>query len=170
MLGWKACTSYYETDELPNPRPTQPPKNLVESGTWATFSHSKYFFVGWDWSYIGNTDYKKPNPTKLSANTLLCCLRQQSVHWTVSVHGVHYCVGRGWLGAEKMARKVCPLRVCNLRRWWDDFFFSVFALSTRNSVCMVFPSYIIAFFLDIRQIKYAGNIYWQAQPVGSCCQ
>ena len=116
LLGWKTCKYYYETDELPNPRPTQPPKKLVESGTWATFSHSKYFFVGWDWSYIGNTDYKKPNPTKLSANTLLCCLRQQSVHWTVSVHGVHYCVGRGWLGAEKMARKVCPLRVCNLRR------------------------------------------------------
>ena len=39
---------FYETVELPNPRPTQPKKNQVKSGIWATFSHSKKCFVGWD--------------------------------------------------------------------------------------------------------------------------
>ena len=27
MLGWKTWKYYYETDELPNPRPTQPKTN-----------------------------------------------------------------------------------------------------------------------------------------------
>ena len=47
---------YHEPSELPNPRPTQPKKTSeVKRGIfWATFSHSKYFFVGWDWFYIGN--------------------------------------------------------------------------------------------------------------------
>ena len=26
MLGWKTCKYYHETNELPNPRPTQPKK------------------------------------------------------------------------------------------------------------------------------------------------
>ena len=26
LLGWKTHENYYETDELPNPRPTQPEK------------------------------------------------------------------------------------------------------------------------------------------------
>ena len=47
---------FYETDELPNLRPTQPKKNGVRNGVWATFfPHRKYFFVGYDWFYIGNT-------------------------------------------------------------------------------------------------------------------
>ena len=29
MLGWKTYQHYYETDELPNPRPTQPKKEKV---------------------------------------------------------------------------------------------------------------------------------------------
>ena len=29
VLGWKTYKYYYETDELPNPRPTQPKKKLV---------------------------------------------------------------------------------------------------------------------------------------------
>ena len=33
LLGWKTYKYYYETDELPNPRPTQPKeKNQVKSG------------------------------------------------------------------------------------------------------------------------------------------
>ena len=28
MLGWKTSKYYYETDELPHPRPTQPKKQL----------------------------------------------------------------------------------------------------------------------------------------------
>ena len=39
-LGWKHVKYYYETDEIPNPRPTQPKYNEVNSGIWATFSHS----------------------------------------------------------------------------------------------------------------------------------
>ena len=46
MLGWKTCKYYYETDELPNPRPTQPKKYKVSSGIWANFSRNKHFFVG----------------------------------------------------------------------------------------------------------------------------
>ena len=48
LLGLKTyCKYYHETDELPNPRPTQPKKNEVKSAIWATFSHSKQFFGGW---------------------------------------------------------------------------------------------------------------------------
>ena len=53
LLDWKhqyCC----ETVEFPNPRPTQPKKNEVKSGIWATSSHRKYFFEGWDWFYVGN--------------------------------------------------------------------------------------------------------------------
>ena len=39
----------YETDELPNPRPTHTKNNEVESGIFGSlFSNSKSFFVGWD--------------------------------------------------------------------------------------------------------------------------
>ena len=37
------------TQGQPNPR-----KNRLKVGIWATFSHSKYFFVGWDWFHTGN--------------------------------------------------------------------------------------------------------------------
>ena len=40
-LGWKTYKYYYESDELPNPRPAQPKKKYVKGGIWATFSHSK---------------------------------------------------------------------------------------------------------------------------------
>ena len=33
----------------------------------ATFSHSKYFFVGWEWFYVGNKSTRNPNPTKFPA-------------------------------------------------------------------------------------------------------
>ena len=51
MVGWKTYEyKYYNgTDELPNPRPTQPKKKYAKSGIWATFSHRKYFsWVGID--------------------------------------------------------------------------------------------------------------------------
>ena len=54
MLGWKTHEHYHETDEIPIPRPTQPKKKQVKSGIWATFSHSKMIFAGWDWFYMGN--------------------------------------------------------------------------------------------------------------------
>ena len=48
QLGWKTYKHYDETDELPNPRPTQPKKNRLKVAFGTLFSHSKYFFVGWD--------------------------------------------------------------------------------------------------------------------------
>ena len=53
------------TQGQPNPR-----KKQAKSGNWAIFPHSKVFFVGWDWFYIGNR-LQKPNPTKFSATTLM---------------------------------------------------------------------------------------------------
>ena len=37
------------TQGQPNPR-----KVRLKSVIWATFSQSKYFFVGWDWFHVGN--------------------------------------------------------------------------------------------------------------------
>ena len=53
VLGWKTYEYYCETDELPNPRPTQPKKKIAYK---CHFSHSKCFFVGFgDWFiYTGN--------------------------------------------------------------------------------------------------------------------
>ena len=62
IWGWKTYKYYYETDEFPNPRPTQPTKKMVESGIWATFSHGKYFVRG-----LGLVLYRKQttrNPTQ----------------------------------------------------------------------------------------------------------
>ena len=41
LMDWETYKYYYETIKLPNPRPTQPKKNSVQSGIWATFSHGK---------------------------------------------------------------------------------------------------------------------------------
>ena len=50
MLGWKTWKCYYETDELPNPRQTQPQEKVgYISGIWATFfATANNFLVGWD--------------------------------------------------------------------------------------------------------------------------
>ena len=37
VLGWRTSKCYDETDELPNPRPTEPKIKQVTSGVWATF-------------------------------------------------------------------------------------------------------------------------------------
>ena len=73
LLGWKTYKYYYETDELPNPRPTQNQQKQVKSGIWATFSHNKIIFRG-----LGLDLYRKqttrhltqPNspPTRYSQN------------------------------------------------------------------------------------------------------
>ena len=74
LLGWKTYKYYYETDELPNPRPTQPKqKNRLKVAFLGHFfAHSKIFFsrVGIDF-FCRKTDCEEPNPTKSSANTLL---------------------------------------------------------------------------------------------------
>ena len=54
LLSWKTCKYDYETDELPTSRPTQPKENRFKSGIWATSSHIKKLFVGWDRCYTGN--------------------------------------------------------------------------------------------------------------------
>ena len=43
LLNWKQYEYYYETVELPNPRPTQPhqKKFRLKAAFWATSSHSK---------------------------------------------------------------------------------------------------------------------------------
>ena len=56
VLGVKTCNCCCETDELP---PTKgqpnPRKNrLKEVAFGPLFPTEKYFFVGWDWFYIGN--------------------------------------------------------------------------------------------------------------------
>ena len=50
MWGWESYKYYYETDEFPNPRPTQPKKNSVKSGVFGHFfQHQKCF----SWVRIG---------------------------------------------------------------------------------------------------------------------
>ena len=69
MLGWKTY-KHYETDELPNPRPTQPRKIRFKVAFGPLFPTANIFW----WVGIGfiyETDYKKPNPTKFSANTVM---------------------------------------------------------------------------------------------------
>ena len=47
LLGWKTRKYFYETDELPNPRPTQPKKKIGRKWHFEPlFSHSKVFFRG----------------------------------------------------------------------------------------------------------------------------
>ena len=47
ILGWKTYQLYYETDELPNPRPTKTREKIrLKAAFWATLSIGKYFFRG----------------------------------------------------------------------------------------------------------------------------
>ena len=41
LLGWKTYKQYYETDEIPDPRPTQPKKNWVKKRHLGHFSPQK---------------------------------------------------------------------------------------------------------------------------------
>ena len=72
LLGWETYKYYYETVELPNPRPTQPKprKNRLKVAFGPLFPTSDNFW----WAGIGfvwETDYKKPNPSNSSANPLI---------------------------------------------------------------------------------------------------
>ena len=71
MLGWKTQKHYYETVELSNPRPTLPNKNQVKKWHLGHFVPQQIFFLWVGIGFIQETDHKKPNPTKLSANTLI---------------------------------------------------------------------------------------------------
>ena len=73
MLGWKAHKHYYETDELPNPRPTQPNKIRLKVAFGPLFPTAYIFW--WVWiDFIWETDYKKVNPTKFCGNSTLYIL------------------------------------------------------------------------------------------------
>ena len=70
LLGRKTYEYSYETDELPNPRPTQPKKSSVESGIWSHFFPQQLIFRGVGIYFIYETDYKRNKPTQPnSANT-----------------------------------------------------------------------------------------------------
>ena len=67
LLGWKTHKYHFETDELTNPRPI--PKNSLIVAFGPLFPTAIIFsWVGID--FVLETDYKKPNPAKFSANTL----------------------------------------------------------------------------------------------------
>ena len=61
----------------PTSSPTQgqrnPRKNRLKSGVWATLSHSKYFFVGWDLFYIGNRLQETPPNQILHKHPYILC-------------------------------------------------------------------------------------------------
>ena len=85
----KHVNIFHETDELPNPRPTQPRKTRLKVTFWATFSHGNFFFVGRDWFYIGN----RPQETQPNRNSpQIPHYEQKSVSKTVltmpSIEGV----------------------------------------------------------------------------------
>ena len=49
LLGWKTHQYCYKTDELPNPRPTQPKKKIgYKWHLGHVFPQKNIFFVGWD--------------------------------------------------------------------------------------------------------------------------
>ena len=52
LLGWQQYEYYYDTVELPNPRPTQPKKKEVKMDIWATFSPQQIFFGGLGFCFI----------------------------------------------------------------------------------------------------------------------
>ena len=54
LLGRKTSNFYMTPTNSPTQGQPKPKKRWVRSGIWAAFSHSNFFFVGWDWFYIGS--------------------------------------------------------------------------------------------------------------------
>ena len=63
LLGWETYKRYHETVELPNPRPTKHNNKKWLKAAFGPLSPTAIFIL--------ETHYKKSNPTKLSANTLV---------------------------------------------------------------------------------------------------
>ena len=61
MLGWKTYKYYYETDELPNPRPTQPQEKLGWKCHLGRFFPQQIFFRG-----LGLVLLRKPTTRNLT--------------------------------------------------------------------------------------------------------
>ena len=66
VLSLKTFNYCYETDELPNPR-----KDIGSKVAFGPHFPAADIFSWVGIGYMWETDCKKPNPTKLSANTLL---------------------------------------------------------------------------------------------------
>ena len=71
LFDWKACKNHTETDELPNPKPTQPKTNEVKSGHLGHFFPTANSFSRVGIGFMLETDYKQPNSPKFSVNTQL---------------------------------------------------------------------------------------------------
>ena len=77
-------------------RPTQPKKNWVKSGIWATFSHSNFFsWVGINFLYRKQTA-RNPTQPKFSAYTLFRLVRVIESNWIQSNRR-----RREWIGVEE---------------------------------------------------------------------
>ena len=75
LLGWKTYRYYYETGELPNPRPTQPEKNWVQAGILGHLFPQQIFFRG-----LGLILYRKQtntrNPTQPNSPQTPCWIQR----------------------------------------------------------------------------------------------
>ena len=71
LLGWKTCTYYYETDELPNPRPA-PPKiiNRLKVAFGPLFPCEQIIFRGLGLILYWKQTTRNPTPPNSPQNTL----------------------------------------------------------------------------------------------------
>ena len=87
MLGWKTNKHYYETDELPNPRPTQPKKK------WhlGHFSPQQIHFRALGLILYGKQTTKNPNKPispqtpywATSNDTMVDIGQHQMIQWLI---------------------------------------------------------------------------------------
>ena len=79
LLGWKTYKYYYtESDELPNPRPTQPKNNQVKSGILATLSPQQIVFRGVGLIYVGNI-IQETQPNQILRKHPIVRLRRSNI-------------------------------------------------------------------------------------------
>ena len=74
LLGWTTYKYDYETDELPNPRPTQPRKNEVKKWQLGHFFPQQIFLPGLGLVLYRKQTTKTSNQTEFSANTVILLL------------------------------------------------------------------------------------------------
>ena len=95
LLGRKTSNFYMTPTNSPTQGQPKPKKRWVRSGIWAAFSHSNFFFVGWDWFCIGNRLQKnQPNhilrkhpnqPTNQTINQLTKQPTNQRSHQAINI-------------------------------------------------------------------------------------
>ena len=113
LLGWKTYKYCHETDELPNPRPTQP-KKIVKKWYLGHFFPQQIFFRGLG-TILGRKHSVRMNITYVPDSSLetFCCARRTFCacrrnfsaellfHWRVS--RLRLCEGQS-LGENKLLR------------------------------------------------------------------